>query len=245
MGSMPPAETIVTFLQLFCEQPKQVDSADSEAPSRQATVDSMTSVPRWITDTAPDHSEWYVQRFREMAADGADLVGEGRMIDAMVGRGARLLDAGCGPGRVGGYLHSVGHRVTGVDVDPVLIAAAEADHPGPEWLLGDLAELDLREADGSRTRFDAIVCAGNVIAFVAPGTEAEVLRRLSEHLATDGRLVLGFHVAKLAVADFDAAVAQTDLVLDLRLATWDLRPWRAGADFAVSILRHAEIGETH
>ncbi|ALG86622.1 class I SAM-dependent methyltransferase [Gordonia phthalatica] len=203
----------------------------------------MTPAPRWITDTAPGHSEWYVQRFREMAADGADLAGEARMIDAMVGRGSRLLDAGCGPGRVGGYLHSVGHHVTGVDVDPVLIAAAEADHPGPEWLLGDLAKLDIRETDGTRTRFDAIVCAGNVLAFVAPDTESEVLRRLGEHLKPDGRVVVGFHVAKLALADFDAALAETDLVLELRLATWDLRPWHDDADFAVSILRHAVDSE--
>ncbi|MBM7366910.1 class I SAM-dependent methyltransferase [Gordonia hydrophobica] len=198
----------------------------------------MTPAPRWITDTEPGHSEWYIQRFREMAADGADLFGEARFVDAMVGRGSRLLDAGCGPGRVGGYLHTVGHRVTGVDVDPTLIEAAEADYPGPDWRVGDLAELDLREPDGSRTRFDAIVCAGNVLAFVAPDTEAQVLRRLGEHLAPTGRLAVGFHVAKLALADFDAALAETDLVLDLRLATWDLRPWHDDADFAVSILRH-------
>ncbi len=88
---------------------------------------------RWveITRENPDHSTWYVERFRTMAADGDDLDGEARLIDAMVPRGARLLDAGCGPGRVGGRLSVLGHDVVGVDVDPVLIAAAEHDHPGP------------------------------------------------------------------------------------------------------------------
>lgn len=198
----------------------------------------MTPAPRWITDTDPGHSEWYIQRFREMAAEGSDLAGEARFIDAMVGRGARLLDAGCGPGRVGGYLHTVGHTVTGVDVDPKLIAAAETDYPGPDWQVGDLSELDLHDDDGSRTLFDAIVCAGNVLAFVAPETESLVLRRLGEHLRPEGRLVVGFHIAKLALADFDAALADTDLILDLRLATWDIRPWHDDADFAVSVLRH-------
>ena len=239
-AATPPAETIVTFLQLFCEQLKQVDSDVCDLLRPPTTVEAMTPAPRWITDTEPGHSEWYVQRFRDMAAEGADLFGEARFIDAMVGRESRLLDAGCGPGRVAGYLHSVGHQVTGVDVDPILIAAAETDYPGPDWHVGDLSELDLRDRDGSRTYFDAIVCAGNVLAFVAPDTEAEVLRRLGAHLKPDGRLVVGFHVAKLALADFDAALATTDLVLDLRLATWDLRPWRDGADFAVSILRHAD-----
>lgn len=198
----------------------------------------MTPQPRWITDTDPGHSNWYVQRFREMAANGDDLFGEARFIDAMVPRKSRILDAGCGPGRVGGYLHAVGHTVTGVDVDPVLIEAAETDYPGPDWMLGDLSQLDLRESDGTRKTFDAIVCAGNVIAFVAPETEALVLQRLSEHLAPGGRLTLGFHVAKIALADFDAALAKTDLTLDLRLSTWDIKPWHADADFAVSVLRH-------
>ena len=39
---------------------------------------------------------------------GADLVGEARLIDAMVPRGAAILDAGCGPGRHAGHLHERG-----------------------------------------------------------------------------------------------------------------------------------------
>ncbi|GAB11433.1 putative methyltransferase [Gordonia araii NBRC 100433] len=198
-----------------------------------------TPQPRWITETQPGHSEWYIERFRTMAAEGADLVGEARLIDAMVPRGSRILDAGCGPGRIGGYLHEVGHRAVGVDVDPALIAAAEQDHPGPTWLVGDLAELDLA-ARGITEPFDAIVCAGNVMVFLAPGTEALVLQRLAAHLADDGVLVVGFHTNRdLALADFDAAVAEAGLRLDLRLSTWDVRPWHDGADFAVSILRKA------
>jgi 2-polyprenyl-3-methyl-5-hydroxy-6-metoxy-1,4-benzoquinol methylase len=115
----------------------------------------------------PDHSRWYIQRFRDMAAQGADLAGEARLIDAMVPRGARILDAGCGTGRVGGHLAAAGHDVVGVDLDPELIDAARQDHPGSQWLVGDLAELDLPAA-GVASGFDAIVCAGNVMTFVAP-----------------------------------------------------------------------------
>ena len=197
----------------------------------------MAKPTRWVTDTKDGHSEWYIDRFRRMEAEGADLVGEGRLVDAMVRRNARILDAGCGPGRVGAYLHSVGHDVVGVDADPKLIAAAEVDHPGPRWLVADLSELDLA-AQGEPAPFDAIVLAGNVMVFLAPGTEVDVLRRAHLHLADDGFVITGFHVHReLDLAAFDGAVDVAGLRIEHRFATWDLRAWHDDADFAVTVLR--------
>ncbi|XTZ16690.1 class I SAM-dependent methyltransferase [Micromonospora echinospora] len=188
---------------------------------------------RWVTETGPDHSRWYVDRFRQLAAEGADLAGEARLLDAMVPPGARILDAGCGTGRVGAALADRGHTVVGVDADPVLVEAARADHPGPTWLVADLAELDLPGEP-----FDAAVVAGNVMAFVAPGTEREVLRRIAAHLRPDGVLVVGFGTGRgYPLADFDADASAAGLHREHRFATWDLRPWRADADFAVTVLR--------
>ena len=195
--------------------------------------------PRWFTETKQGHSEWYVERFRRMAADGADLGGEARLVDAMLPPHGRVLDAGCGPGRVGAVLFERGHDVVGVDADPVLIDAAHADHPGPRWFVADLAELDLI-ALGEAEPFDGAVLAGNVIVFVAPGTEAAVLARVAAHVKSDGFVVVGFHVDRhLPLADFDRQVAAAGLRLEHRFATWDLRPWHDAADFAVSVLRHA------
>ena len=187
----------------------------------------------------PDHSRWYVERFRQMAASGADLAGEARMVDAMVTRGARVLDAGCGPGRVGAELAARGHTVVGVDVDPVLVEAAEADHPGPTWLVGDLAELDLPAA-GIPEPFDVVVCAGNVLTFLAPGTEVEVLRRMGAHTAPGGRVVVGFGTGRgYAVDAFLADVDAAGLRVDVRLSTWDLRPFDDRSDFLVAVLSRA------
>ncbi|MGU3502331.1 class I SAM-dependent methyltransferase [Mycobacterium sp. C31M] len=188
-------------------------------------------------DADPGHSQWYIDRFRAMAQAGKDLDGEARFIDAMARRASRILDAGCGPGRVGGYLATRGHDVVGVDVDPALIAAAQQDHPGPRWLVGDLAELDL-PARGIADPFDLIVSAGNVMTFLAPSTRARVLARLRDHLHTDGRAVIGFGAGRdYPFASFLEDVTTAGLVPDLLLSTWDVRPFAEDAEFLVAILR--------
>ena len=197
----------------------------------------MARPTRWVTDTGEGHSQWYIERFRTMAAEGADLAGEARLVDAMLPRGARALDGGCGPGRVGGELHRRGHTVVGVDADPELIAAAEVDHPGPHWLTADLAALDL-PAMGEPEPFDGAVLAGNVLPFVAPGTEVDVLRRVAAHVVPDGFVVVGFHVDRLPLGRFDEQVAAAGLRVEHRFATWELKGWHDGADFAVTVLRH-------
>jgi SAM-dependent methyltransferase len=201
----------------------------------------MTEPSAWVrmTQDDPQHSAAYIQRFRDLAAQGMDLVGEARMIDAMLARGSRVLDAGCGPGRVGAHLARAGHDVVGVDVDPVLIAAATEDHPGPRWIVGDLATLDL-PAHGVQEPFDAIVSAGNVMTFLAPSTRREVLRRLRAHVAPDGRAAIGFGAGRgYEFADFLDDARAVGWEPDLLLSTWDLRPFTEDAEFLVAILRPA------
>ena len=183
----------------------------------------------------PGHSAWYIKRFENMRAQGNDLHGEARLIDAMAERGSRILDAGCGPGRLGGELAARGHHLVGVDVDPELIEAARRDHPDVNWLVGDLAELDL-PAQGIAEAFDLIVCAGNVLTFLAPGTAPEVLARLARHLAPGGRLVTGFGAGRGYELDtFMADAAGAGLATDHKFGTWDLRPFTPSSDFLVAV----------
>ena len=83
-----------------------------------------------IVAADPGHSRRYAERWANFAAQGRDIDGEARLIDAMAPRGGRILDAGCGQGRLGGYLAGRGHRVVGVDIDPYLISVARDVQPG-------------------------------------------------------------------------------------------------------------------
>ena len=201
----------------------------------------MTEPSMWtrLTEENPEHSAAYIQRFKDLAAAGHDLVGEARLVDAMLPRGARVLDAGSGTGRVAAHLAAVGHQVVGVDGDPVLVAEAVREHPAARFLVGDLAELDLPAA-GIAEQFDAIVCAGNVVTFLAPSTRREVLRRMRSHLRPGGRAVIGFGAGRgYEFDEFLADAAATGWAPDLLLSTWDLRPFTPDSDFLVAVLRPA------
>jgi SAM-dependent methyltransferase len=200
-------------------------------------VCGVKAATRWVTAHGAGHSQWYIERFRRMAAEGVDLAGEARLLDAMLDRGSRILDAGCGPGRVGAELAARGHSVVGVDADAALIDAAEVDHPGPRWIVADLSELDLAAA-GEGAPFDAAVMAGNVLPFVAPGTEPLVLARVAAHVRPDGVLVVGFSLDRgYGLGELDAHASAAGLELEHRFATWDLRPFVIGGDYAVSVYR--------
>ena len=201
--------------------------------------------PRWFTETEDGHSQWYVERFRTLAEQGADLDGEARFVDALLPRGSRVLDAGCGSGRTAAALHARGHLAYGVDADPVLVEAAQADRPGPTYAVVDLTALTLDDVGGEPV--DLVVCAGNVMVFVAPGTEAQVLANLCSVVRPGGRVVVGFRredTYPFAQYDADLAALASDGVAQVqhRFATWHLDPFTDDADFAVTVLRVGEGG---
>ena len=185
----------------------------------------------------PEHAKGYAERWRRLEAAGKDILGEARLLDAMAERGARILDAGCGSGRLGGHLARAGHDVVGVDLDPHLIEVARAEHPGARWEVGNLAALDLRDEGGARLLFDLQVSAGNVLTFLAGAERRPALAALASHLAPQGRLVVGFGLDRgYALGDFTADAEVEGLVLVQRFSSWDLRP--ASDDFLVGVLEH-------
>ena len=131
----------------------------------------------WEQQVVGERWTFYADRFGKLFADGSDVEGEARFVDAMLPRGAAVLDAGCGTGRIANALHQMGHRVVGVDKDAGLIAIAQQRYPDVRYLACDLyllspSQLETVEAP---SEFDVIALPGNVMVYMAPGTQRRVL----------------------------------------------------------------------
>ena len=214
----------------------------AETESRPEVPDESSEYvpPRWFTHTKEGHSQWYVERFRKLAEEGMDLLGEARFADMMLERGSRVLDGGCGAGRMAGAMHEMGHTVYAVDADPYLVEAAGRDHPGPTYSVVDLTQLTLDAVGGEPV--DLAMCVGNVMVFVAEGTEARVIANLCSVVRPGGRVVLGFREEEtypFAQYDLDLAALEDagTIRVEHRFSTWNLDPFTYDDGFAITVLR--------
>lgn len=189
----------------------------------------MSAQSRWTRADVP-RGDAYDRRFDTLAAGGADVHGEADLVASFGPRS--VLDAGCGTGRVAIELARRDIEVVGVDLDPAMLGAAVRKAPELAWVQADLAALDL-----GRT-FDVVLLAGNVMLFVAPGTECQVVARAAAHLGPGGRLVSGFSLgADLDLAAYDAFARAAGLEAEDRWATWDRAPFAPGSPYALSVHR--------
>ncbi|MER8033995.1 class I SAM-dependent methyltransferase [Streptomyces hydrogenans] len=190
------------------------------------------------------NSSNYGKRFAELVSAGEDIDGEARLADTLLPRrGARVLDAGAGMGRVTAALLRRGHDVVAIEPDEALVRQARETYPGLPVAERDI--LDLGPADGP---FDLVVCVGNVMVYLAEGTERAALRAMRSVLGENGRILIGFHLQDrpphahaYTAAEFETDLAAAGLRVDLRAGTYQLHP--ANEAYGVWILSSAQ-GET-
>ncbi|MDX3642454.1 class I SAM-dependent methyltransferase [Streptomyces sp. MB09-02B] len=141
------------------EPPRAVDW-DAEAPA---------------FDDEPDHG------LREPAVREAWAA---RLRDWLPGRACDVLDVGCGTGSLSLLATEQGHRVTGVDSSPAMVALARAKLAGRPavFLVGDAAAPPVGEE-----RFDVVLVRHVLWTLPDPG---RVLRHWRGLLRPGGRLVL-------------------------------------------------------
>lgn len=97
--------------------------------------------------------------------------------------GPSLLDLGCGTGRFGARLASLGHEVVGVDPAEAMLRAARSRPHGDQvtWVRGDARSVRLGQ------RFDLVMMTGHAFqVFLSPADQLAALRTMAAHLAPDG-----------------------------------------------------------
>lgn len=181
----------------------------------------------------------YDARWARISAAGGNPHGEADFVESLGPH--RVLDAGCGTGRVAIELAARGIRTAGVDIDGELLAQARCKAPDLRWEQADLSELDLRDSAGERERFDLVVLAGNVVVFLEPGSEAMVLARLADHLETGGLLVAGFQIGRGGpdAAGWDRLTGDASFVTVERHGGWHREPWDPAGGYIVAVHRLA------
>ncbi|MBS1868202.1 MAG: class I SAM-dependent methyltransferase [Actinobacteria bacterium] len=102
----------------------------------------------------------------------------------------RVLELGCGGGRLTGYLAEIG-TVEAIDVSPAMVEYTNRRYPRTRCRQGDMRDLSAWES-GS---LDAIVAGANVLDVLDHAGRHAVLDELRRLLAPDGLLIFSAHNA--------------------------------------------------
>ncbi|MDI6103713.1 class I SAM-dependent methyltransferase [Actinoplanes sp. NEAU-A12] len=134
-------------------------------------------------------AEEYASRFPDARAE-APL--DRAMVDAFAaavvdgGGHPRVLDAGCGAGRMSRYLTERGCRVDGVDLSPGMIAMARRDHPDLPFAVASLTDLPFPD-----DTFAGVMLWYSII-HTPPAGQARIFAEAARVLQPGGHLLVGF-----------------------------------------------------
>ena len=182
----------------------------------------MTLPPtRW--ELAGEGNLGYGQHFAALLAEGADVAGEARLADALVGRHARILDVGSGMGRISAALTARGHDVVATEPDPALREQSLSTYGEVPVLPHEALAIPPLEP------FDLIVVVGNVFIYLGEDTERDVLAHLRSLHAPGGRILAGFHLSGIKngsrtypADEFVADATAAGLSVDWRFGSYEL-----------------------
>ena len=98
----------------------------------------------------------------------------------------RVVDVGCGPGRVASLMADQGLNVLGVDVSPAMLAIACAAHPHIDFVEGQLDALPIESSE-----LAGAVCWYSII-YTPRHRLVEAFEELARVLVPGGHLLLAF-----------------------------------------------------
>jgi len=101
----------------------------------------------------------------------------------------RVLELGCGAGRLTGHLAEISREVHGVDLSPAMVDYCRRTYPNADFTVGDLRDLSAF-ASGS---LEVVVAPFNVIDVLDDSERRRVLREIARVLAEPGLLIFSSH----------------------------------------------------
>ncbi len=121
----------------------------------------------------------------------------------------RVLEVGCGAGRLIGYLVALGGEVHGIDISAAMVANCQHAYPEASVRVGDLGAIGA-STDGA---FDAILAADCVLDVFDDSERRRVLTELRELLAPNGVMIFSSH----NLGQLDSVDARSQLSAGARL----------------------------
>jgi SAM-dependent methyltransferase len=108
-------------------------------------------------------------------------------------RGRRVLEIGCGSGRVLVPLARAGFEVVGIDVSPHMLALAQAKLDATPGAHARLIQADMRDFRLERADFDLAIVAVKSFAYLTePDDQLRALTCMRAHLRPGGLLAMDF-----------------------------------------------------
>jgi SAM-dependent methyltransferase len=101
----------------------------------------------------------------------------------------RVLELGCGGGRLSGYLIELAQQFHGLDISPVMIDHCRQAYPAGAFEQGDLRDLSRYETDS----FEVVFAPFNVLDVLDDGERRRVLAEIRRMLSSNGLLVMSSH----------------------------------------------------
>jgi SAM-dependent methyltransferase len=101
----------------------------------------------------------------------------------------RVLEIGCGGGRLSGYLAEIAAELHAIDISPEMVEHCRAVYPGASFAIGDMRDLS-EHADDS---FEVVFAGSNVLDAVGAADRERSLGEFKRVLAPGGLFVLSTH----------------------------------------------------
>ncbi len=133
-------------------------------------------------------AEWFDTFAATVPAEFAQRETDGLVHFLPIDRYRRIVDVGCGIGRLSGPLSSLGYAVTGIDINVGALRSARCRAPAAAYVA-----LDQQHIGRMRWQFDAALFMWNSLGFVGRDADLETVGGVASILRRGGRAVFDLY----------------------------------------------------